>query len=69
MSFFLISGLVSRLVLSDEIFVTQLAKHVINNKVKLCLCFVSFLSLAHLAEDFGFLFLGRTLSNFTCVSG
>ena len=42
MSFFLISGLVSRLVLSDESFVTQLAKHVINNKVKLCLCFFSF---------------------------
>ena len=56
MSFFLISGLVSRLVLSDEIFVTQLAKHVINNKVKLCLCFVSFPSLAHVAKDFGSLF-------------
>ena len=50
MSFFLISGLVSRLVLSDEIFVTQLAKHVINNKVKLCLYFVSFPSSAHLLE-------------------
>ena len=67
MSFFLISGLVSRLVLSDEIFVTQLAKHVINNKVKLCLCFVSFLR--HIYLRAWFLFLGRAFSNFTYVSG